>query len=437
MPSSRVLGLLVGSAVLLGSTAGVVAVVSTTPTAASSPQAVSDDADLPASSAAPAPETAAKASASASKASESSAAHSTSRTSVAGGSASRSHGGSATGSSGHGSTGGGSGKASSGKASSGKASPGKATSGEASSGKATSGKASSGKASSGKGTSQAGSAGSGGGRGSSGRPVGNGRVFIGATSGGHELATARTGVGLANHAYGFFSAKVPQAAMITVREKNTKWREVANAQPGSALHGHIVDWARTIKARGGSVMVAYSHEPEAHDRKTLGTAAEYVAAWRRVKAIFDQQGATNVVWAWQMTAYSFKTKPSSEQHAAKWYPGNDVVDIVAADGYNWGSCGGHSGEVSSMASFTDPVIAFAKARGKKVVLAEFGSIAGPGRAAWLKDSHRYLVANRDMVVAAFYFNLHRAGEPCNWTLTTADEYAALRAMAHDTANFRV
>jgi hypothetical protein len=262
-------------------------------------------------------------------------------------------------------------------------------------------------------------------------------VFIGTTATGHELASSRTGVGLANHAYGFFSKKVPQAEMITVREKGTTWREVANAKPGSALHGQIAEWARVIKARGSSVIVAYSHEPEAHDRKTLGSAREYIAAWRRVKTIFDQQGASNVVWAWQMTAYSFKTKPSSEQHAAKWYPGDDVVDIVAADGYNWGSCNGHSGVTSSMASFTDPVIAFAKAHGKKVVLAEFGSIAFPGRAAWLKDAHRYLAAHRDIIVAAFYFNLHRAGEPCNWTLTTAAEYAALRAMAHDTANFRV
>jgi hypothetical protein len=262
-------------------------------------------------------------------------------------------------------------------------------------------------------------------------------MFIGTTSGGYKLATSRTGVGLADHAYGFFSRNVPQAEMITVKEKGTTWREVANARSGSALYGKIAGWAKTIKARGGNVILAYSHEPEAGASRKLGSPADYVAAWRRVTAIFDEQGATNVSWAWQMTAYAFKAKAGSHQSAAQWYPGDDVVDIVAADGYNWGTCRGRSGSVASMADFTDPVIAFAKAHGKRVILAEFGSVAGPGRAAWLQDAHRYLVANRDMIVAAFYFNLHDAGQPCHWTLTTASEYAALRAMAQDTVHFRV
>jgi hypothetical protein len=419
MPSSRVFNVLVSSVVLLGSTAGVFAVGAIVPTAASQPEAASDGAGVSDPSSPSAADGTSAAAPSSAKAPASSVAASPKAKAQAkavekadgtGSGGSSTTGSSATGSSGRASSGSGSAAAGAGDASSAGGSGGAGSAGSSSGGSSS---------------------------GTSSRPAGNGRVFIGATSGGHELAGARTGVGLAEHAYGFFSNKVPQAEMITVRAKNTKWRAVADAKPGSALHGQIAGWARTIKARGGSVMVAYSHEPEAHDRHTLGSAADYVAAWRRVKAIFDQEGASNVVWAWQMTAYSFKTKPSSDQHAAKWYPGDDVVDIVAADGYNWGSCGGHSGVTSSMASFTDPVIAFAKAHGKRVVLAEFGSIAGPGRAAWLKDAHKYLIANRDMIVAAFYFNLHRAGEPCNWTLTTAAEYTALRAMAQDTVNFRV
>ena len=57
---------------------------------------------------------------------------------------------------------------------------------------------------------------------------------------------------------------------------------------------------------GGTVMVAYNHEPEAAAGGYRGTASEFIAAWRRVVTIFNQQGANNVEWTLQMTAYSFK-----------------------------------------------------------------------------------------------------------------------------------
>jgi hypothetical protein len=404
MPSSRVINLLISGAVLLGSSAGVFAVGSTVTTGSSHPEVSSEDPGAVDSSS---PQAAADTPAAAAPSGKNAPASTVSPApkpkagTVATGAGSSSS--SATGSSGGGSAAAGSG-------------------GAASSGGTV--------------AASAGSSGAGSRSSSSGGTASSGRVFIGATSGGHKLATSRTGVGLADHAYSFFSNRVPQAEMITVKAKGTTWREVANAKAGSALHGQIAAWARTIKARGGSVILAYSHEPEAGPSRNLGSPAEYVAAWRRVTTIFDEQGATNVVWAWQMTAYAFKAKPGSHQHAMQWYPGDDVIDIVAADGYNWGTCRGRSGSAASMADFTDPVIAFAKAHGKRVILAEFGADAGSGRAAWLQDAHRYLVANRDMIVAAFYFNLHDPG-PCAWTLTTTSEYAALRAMALDTVNFRV
>jgi beta-mannanase len=228
--------------------------------------------------------------------------------------------------------------------------------------------------------------------------------------------------------------------MISVSAANMKWREVAAARPGSALHDDIVRWARTIQARGGSVMLAYNHEPESSDRLTLGSAADFVAAWRHVRAIFDQQGATNIVWTWQMTAWSFRVRPDSEQHAAKWYPGDDVVDVVGADAYNWMSCRGTAGAYAELQEMGDPVLAFARAHGKTAAFPEFGSHANPNRAQWLHNAHQYFVQNRDLITAAFYFNrpppeAENAG--CSWSLTTAGEYGALRQMARDVAHFTV
>jgi hypothetical protein len=274
-----------------------------------------------------------------------------------------------------------------------------------------------------------------------GPPATGDRMYIGSVAGGYDQAVAGTGVDLANHAYAFFSSKVPVAEMITVSAGNVRWRDVAAAGPGSTLYNQIVSWAQAIKARGGAVMVAYNHEPEAHDRHTLGSAAEFIAAWRHVVSIFDQQGASNVVWTWQMTAYAFRVSPSSEQYAPKWYPGDAFVDNIGADAYNWISCGATgTGKYNELQFLGDPVVAFARAHGKKASFPEFASHANANRVQWLDNAHRYLVANQDIITAAFYFNRPptiASNADCRWGLTASSEYAQLREMAQDTAHFTV
>jgi beta-mannanase len=229
--------------------------------------------------------------------------------------------------------------------------------------------------------------------------------------------------------------------MITVSADNTPWRDVANAGPGSTLYTQIVTWAQTIKARGGSIMVAYNHEPEGHDRFALGTPNDFIAAWRHVHTIFDQQGATNVVWTWQMTAYAFRASSSAEQYAPKWYPGDQWVDNVGADAYNWFTCGHNAtGHYKELKEIGDPVLAFARAHGKQASFPEFASHANGNRGQWLQNAHSYFAQNLDVLTAAFYFNrpgTNPANADCVWALNTSGEYGALRGMAQDGAHFRV
>ena len=274
-----------------------------------------------------------------------------------------------------------------------------------------------------------------------GPPATGDRMYIGSVAGGYDQAVAGTGVDLANHAYAFFSGKVPVAEMITVSAANVRWRDVAAAGPGSTLYNQIVQWAQTIRARGGAVMVAYNHEPEAHDRLTLGSAADFIAAYRHVVSIFDQQGASNVVWTWQMTAYAFRVSPTSDQYAPKWYPGDEFVDNIGADAYNWISCGATgTGKYNELQFLGDPVVAFARAHGKKASFPEFASHANANRAQWLDNAHRYLVQNQDIITAAFYFNRPptiASNADCQWGLTASSENGQLREMAQDTAHFTV
>ncbi len=262
-------------------------------------------------------------------------------------------------------------------------------------------------------------------------------VYIGAVSSGADVLQQQTGTPLSRHAYSFFSKSVPTARMITVKAPGVTWAAVASAQPGSSLHNDIVRWATAIKSRPGPVFLAYHHEPEAKGSLSYGTSDQYIAAYRRVVSIFRAQGVTNVRWTWQMTDWAFAVSTSDRRAAGKWYPGDSYVDVVGADAYNWYTCG--SGRWVELSTFVDPMLAFARAHGKKAALPEFGSQADPRRAQWLQNAHRYLAANSDVIVAAYYFNRMDPSptqhQSCYWPLTTSQEISAVRAMALDTATF--
>ena len=242
---------------------------------------------------------------------------------------------------------------------------------------------------------------------------------------------------LGTHAYAHFQEKVPSGRMITV-EADGSWANVAGASAGSALYDNIVRWARTLKSRPGRTMLAYHHEPEASSDGNLGGPSNFIAAWRRVVTIFRAQGVQNVVFTWQMTAWSFRTSPSDPRYAAKWYPGDAYVDNIGADAYNWYTCGHGKGRWTELKTLVDPVLAFARAHGKPASLPEFASFADLRRAQWLRNAHQYLVANRSVLSAAFYFQqfpTNSANSDCRWKLTTSAEFDAYHDTARDSAYF--
>ena len=259
-------------------------------------------------------------------------------------------------------------------------------------------------------------------------------MYFGSVAGGHAQAQSASGEQLSNHAYSTFTSKPPVARMITVHAGSASFRQVAAAQPGSALHNNIVRWAQTIKARGGNVMVAYNHEPESSSGGQKGTAPEFIAAWRKVVTIFNQQGANNVEWTLQMTAYSFKVKASDARHIDRWYPGDAYVDNIGADAYNWSSCGHGNGKWNELKSLGDPVLAFARKHGKAASFPEFASHADSRRTQWLRNAHQYFLANQDVLTAAFYFNRPptvAANDDCRWALSTSAEWDAFGDIIRD------
>jgi hypothetical protein len=120
--------------------------------------------------------------------------------------------------------------------------------------------------------------------------------------------------------------------------KKLQWSAIAAAQPGSALYSQMVTQAQQVKTYKARVYLSLNHEPEADSSRTMGTAAQYVAAWRKWVTVLKAQGATNARFVFAATAWGFSR--TGDRSAAAYYPGDGYVDAIAADGYNWAGCQG-------------------------------------------------------------------------------------------------
>jgi len=256
-------------------------------------------------------------------------------------------------------------------------------------------------------------------------------IILGA-SGGSEVDALQRKIGapLARHSFGQLQGQVPAGRLVNMAT-NVSWRTITNARPGSSTHADIVRWAETLKSRSGVTLFTFSHEPEGSSSDGLGTAAEFIAAFRHVQKVFESRGVRNVEYTWNMTSNSFRVKPGDRRYAPKWYPGDAYVDHIASAAYNWYNCGEGKGEWLSLANRAAAPLAFARSHGKKLVLAEWASQRDSRRAQWLRDAHQWFLANRTSIRAAFYYQSPTPRPGCYWKLTTSSELSAFGAMAKD------
>ncbi|GAA2391194.1 glycoside hydrolase family 26 protein [Dactylosporangium salmoneum] len=153
--------------------------------------------------------------------------------------------------------------------------------------------------------------------------------------------------------------------------------------------------ARELKAFGHPVLLRYRWEMDRPNlRAQMWSGADYIAAWKYVRNIFQQEGATNASWVWCPTAEGFRGG-----YAADFYPGDDAVDWTCVDVYAGPKYG-------SIGDLMRPFLEFcAEHPSKPVMVGEFGIARSWGtqqRASWLADASRTFKAN-SQIRAVLYF----------------------------------
>ncbi|MBM3674019.1 MAG: hypothetical protein FJW88_03530 [Actinobacteria bacterium] len=183
--------------------------------------------------------------------------------------------------------------------------------------------------------------------------------------------------------------------------------------------------ARAVKALNAPVFLRFFWEPE-NKLSLISSPTEYINAWRRVRSLFDAEGATNVVWQWCGTAWGMR--PGGPEF--KYYPGDAYVDWVCTDGYNWAP--GQAGATwQSFAWIMKGAHDFSVAHNKPMIVGEFGvQERNPGeKAAWMADAQAAIKTSFPNIKAIVYFDEDRLYD---WRVdTTTSSYNAYKAWMAD------
>ncbi|MEW9698204.1 glycoside hydrolase family 26 protein [Paenibacillus sp. SI8] len=176
---------------------------------------------------------------------------------------------------------------------------------------------------------------------------------------------------------------------------------------------------------GKEIWIRYLHEGNANyyswcigDSK-INTNDSYKKAFQKTVDIFRKKGATNVKWIYNVNAENVGVGASYTLA----YPGNDYVDFVSIDGYNWGN----SQSWSSWKWFRqifDKAYYSLNRYNKPTIIAEFASAeVGGDKATWIKNAYEQMDSGcYPLLKAAVWFNEKKE---LDWTIDSTE--ASLKA----------
>lgn len=239
------------------------------------------------------------------------------------------------------------------------------------------------------------------------------------------------------------SAFPAQSVMLAAQKKLTPvitwepWkRDFANPtapQPEYSLAGiasgahddYIRAWARGARLAGVPIVLRFAHEQSTQPGALSwypwqGDPEGYKAAFRHVATLFRQEGAKNVQFLWSAMWLS--------EWANQYYPGDDVVDLVATTVLNHGT-----GANSSWAKWRtfdelfDPQYQAALRWGKPILITELATAEqGGDKAAWLRDCFTSLRPKYPLVQGVLLFEVQsdREWPNINWSVASSPKSLA-------------
>jgi hypothetical protein len=208
------------------------------------------------------------------------------------------------------------------------------------------------------------------------------------------------------------------------------WSSIANGGQDE----YLTHLATGLREWGEPAFFILDAEPEGHVGE-FGEPLEFAAAWRHIVEVFRANDVTNVSFTWTTQAYSFGEGDRVDLMEAL-YPGDDVVDWIAADPYNFF----RGNRWDSLADEVEPWYQWAQTEhpSKPLALAEWGSKEDPAdpqrKAQWFAEALEALRTRYPAIKAVVYFDEQKVEDDTvnDWRIdTSAESLEGFAAIARD------
>ena len=185
---------------------------------------------------------------------------------------------------------------------------------------------------------------------------------------------------------------------------------------------YIRDYAKGVKAYGEEIWLRPLHEANGDwydwgvGKSGAGnTDANVAEAFRHIVKIFKEEGVTNVKWVWTTNA----SNQGSGTTLTGNYPGDEYVDYISIDGYNWGTCQSWSSWQTFSQVFKKAYSALANIN-KPLFIAEISSSErGGNKAEWITDMFEHFATDFSRVFAVMWFSQSKEANEGDWALNTS------------------
>ncbi len=163
---------------------------------------------------------------------------------------------------------------------------------------------------------------------------------------------------------------------------------------------YIAEWAKAAVTWGRPFFLRFAHEMTNPQYPWSGVndnrPEDYIRAWWHVRSVFDSLGAVNVIWVW--CPYG--------TNVLNYYPGNDYVDWIAIDVFNYGELLlGDGLRWMSFDQLASPIYNELAPLRKPMMVAEVGSSdIGGDRAVWYREMLNQISTKFTSVKAVVFFN---------------------------------
>lgn len=144
---------------------------------------------------------------------------------------------------------------------------------------------------------------------------------------------------------------------------------------------------------------------------------DYIAAWNHIQKVVNKNAPSKIQWVW--SPYAFSYPQSRSNRIEKYFPGDNAIDWIAIDGYNWGTSKDWSEWMGFREIFSDSYNTLTFLSQRPIMIGEMACAeTGGSKALWIKEAFDALQNNFSRINALIWFDINKE---CDWRIASSPE----------------